>query len=256
MRFAGRSVLITGGARGIGYATAEAFLAEGARVTLAARTADRLRLAAATLGGGERVAIVEADVATVAGCERIAAAATAVHGGIDVLVTCAGNYETAPIDDMTEDLWDRTMAVHLKGTFFSVKASLPALRQAHGVVVTIGSDAGMLGLRGGWAAYCAAKAGIANLTRQLALDLAPDVRVNCVAPGPVGTEHLFDDLQAARYGGFEDAVDPVDALAATLPLRRIVEPAEVAEAVLFAASARSMTGAILSLDAGSTIGLP
>jgi 3-oxoacyl-[acyl-carrier protein] reductase len=122
--------------------------------------------------------------------------------------------------------------------------------------VTIASDAGLLGFRGGWAAYCAAKGGIVNLTRQLAVDLAPEVRVNAVAPGPVGTEHLYEDLAAAAYGGFEQAVDPVQALIDTLPMRRIVTPEEVADAVVFAASAPSMTGAILSLDAGTTIALP
>jgi NAD(P)-dependent dehydrogenase (short-subunit alcohol dehydrogenase family) len=256
MRFDDRSVLITGGARGIGFAAATAFLSEGAQVTIAARTTSRLEEARELLGGPERVATVEADVATVDGCNRAVEAALSAFAGIDVVVTCAGNYETAPIQEVTEDLWDRTMAVHLKGTFFTVKAALPALREKHGVVVTIASDAGILGIRGGWAAYCAAKGGIVNLTRSLALDLAPDVRVNSVAPGPVGTEHLYADLEAARYGGFEAASDPIEALAATVPLGRIILPEEVADAILFAASAPSMTGAILSLDGGTTIAIP
>jgi NAD(P)-dependent dehydrogenase (short-subunit alcohol dehydrogenase family) len=123
-------------------------------------------------------------------------------------------------------------------------------------VVTMASDAGLLGLRGGWAAYCAAMGGVVNLTRQLAVDLAPDVRVNAIAPGPVGTEHLYQDLSAAAYGGFEAATDAVQAVTDTLPLRRIVEPAEIARAVIFLAGMTSMTGAVLSVDAGTTIALP
>jgi NAD(P)-dependent dehydrogenase (short-subunit alcohol dehydrogenase family) len=118
------------------------------------------------------------------------------------------------------------------------------------------SDAGLLGLRGGWAAYCAAMGGVVNLTRQLAVDLAPDIRVNAVAPGPVGTERLYQDLSGAAYGGFEAATDAVQAVTETLPLRRIVEPEEIARAVFFLAGMTSMTGAVLSVDAGTTIALP
>lgn len=252
--FSGRSVLITGGAAGIGFAAAEAFSAAGARLTLASRSAERLADARQRLGG--EVAVVAADVAVVDDCRKIAQAAVDAHGGIDVLFTCAGNYDTLPLESMTEELWDRTLDTHVKGTFFCVQAAADALRSARGVVVTMASDAGVLGLRGGWAAYCAAKGAIVNLTRQLAVDLAPDVRVNCIAPGPVGTEHLYADLAGATYGGFEEVADPAAALAETVPLKKIIEPAEIARAVLFAASMPSMTGAILSVDGGTTIALP
>jgi NAD(P)-dependent dehydrogenase (short-subunit alcohol dehydrogenase family) len=118
------------------------------------------------------------------------------------------------------------------------------------------SDAGVAGLAGGWAAYCAAKGGVVNLVRQLALDLAPEVRVNCIAAGPVATDHLLEDLSAGTYGGIGHSDDPAKALAATLPLRRLITPEEVADAVVFVASSRSMTGAALGLDAGTTAGLP
>lgn len=249
-------MLITGGARGIGLATARLFLSFGATVTIGARTGARFELAVAELDAGDRLSVVAADVATVAGCEATVAAARRAFGRLDVLFTNAGNYEAAPIGTLTEELWDRTIDTHLKGTFFCVQAALPALSDARGCVVTMASDAGLLGFRGGWAAYCAAKGGIVNLTRQLAADLAPEVRVNAVAPGPVGTEHLYADLAENSYGGFEGAADPVQAVVDTLPLRRIITPEEVAEAVVFAASAPSMTGAILSLDAGTTIALP
>ncbi len=249
-------VLVTGGSRGIGLATATRFLEAGARVLIAGRSEKILKSAAERLGHGDRVRFVAADVSTVAGCDATVAAVLDAFGRLDVLFTNAGGYESAPLGEVTEQLWDQTIDTHLKGTFFCVQAAAPALRAARGCVVTMASDAGLLGFRGGWAAYCAAMGGVVNLTRQLAVDLAPDVRVNAVAPGPVGTERLYQDLSAAAYGGFEAATDAVQAVTDTLPLGRIVEPEEIARAVFFLAGMTSMTGSVLSVDAGTTIALP
>jgi NAD(P)-dependent dehydrogenase (short-subunit alcohol dehydrogenase family) len=251
-----RVVLITGGSRGIGFAAAELFAAAGAAVVIAGRDSGALSAAVTRLGHAERVRGVAADVSTVAGCEAAVASATESFGRLDVLFTNAGGYESAPLGSVTEELWDRTIDTHLKGTFFTVQAAAPALRAAGGCVVTMASDAGLLGMRGGWAAYCAAMGGVLNLTRQLALDLAPEVRVNAVAPGPVSTRTLLEDLTGGTYGGFEEAGDPVQAVAGTLPLRRLIEPGEIARAVEFLAGAESMTGAVLSVDGGTTIALP
>lgn len=98
--------------------------------------------------------------------------------------------------------------------------------------------------------------GVINLTRQLALDLAPDVRVNAVAPGPVATGTLYEQMTGGTYGGFEDSGDPVQALTATLPLGQLIDPGEIARAVAFLAGATSMTGSVLSVDAGTSIALP
>jgi NAD(P)-dependent dehydrogenase (short-subunit alcohol dehydrogenase family) len=254
MEWDGRVVLVTGGSRGIGLATATEFLEAGAGVVIAGRSEEILKSVVETLG--HRARGVVADVSTVAGCDAAVAAALDAFGRLDVLFTNAGNYESAPLGQVTEAMWDRTIDTHLKGTFFCVQAAAPALRAVRGCVVTMASDAGLLGFRGGWAAYCAAMGGVVNLTRQLAVDLAPDVRVNAVAPGPVGTEHLYQDLSAASYGGFEAATDAVQAVTDTLPLGRIAEPSEIARAVIFLAGMASMTGAVLSVDAGTTIALP
>ncbi|HYM49717.1 MAG TPA: SDR family oxidoreductase [Candidatus Limnocylindrales bacterium] len=252
--FQDKVVLITGGTRGIGRATARRFLEEGAAVVIVGRGRESLSAALASLDG--KVEGCAADVATVEGCRTAVAAARQSFGRLDVLFACAGSYEAAPIGAATEALWDRTMDTHAKGTFFCVQEAAPALRENGGCVITMASDAGLLGFRGGWAAYCAAMGAVVNLTRQLAIDLAPDVRVNGLAPGPVGTEHLYGDLKGGVYGGFENSRDPIQAVADTLPLKRIIEPGEIADAVLFLAGARSMTGSILSIDAGSTIALP
>ena len=252
----GRSALITGGSRGIGLATARLALSRGANVTIGGLEPERLEAAEAELEDGDRVATVAADVATVDGCRATVAAAGDAFGRLDILFTSAGDYGASPIDEVDEATWDRTIDTHLKGTFFSIQAALPMLLEAGGSVVTMASDAGVLGLRGGWAAYSAAKGGVVALTRQLAVDLAPAVRVNAVAPGPVATEHLFEDLADGSYGGLEGTDDPAAAIVDALPLKRLISPEEVAEAVLFLATNRSMTGAVLNLDAGTTAGLP
>ncbi len=251
-----RVVLITGGSRGIGLATAELFVSLGAAVVVAGRSPGALDAAVAHLGDPSRARGVLADVSTVAGCSAAVAAAVDGFGRLDVLFTNAGGYEAAPLGSVTEELWDQTIDTHLKGTFFTVQAAAPFLRDTSGCVVTMASDAGLLGMRGGWAAYCAAMGGVINLTRQLALDLAPDVRVNAVAPGPVATETLQEQMTSGDYGGFETAADPVQAVAATLPLGRLIDPGEIARAVAFLAGAESMTGAVLSVDGGTSVALP
>ncbi|TMK76535.1 MAG: SDR family oxidoreductase [Actinobacteria bacterium] len=146
---------------------------------------------------------------------------------------------------MTEELWDAIVDSNLKATFFCLQAALPALRRARGAVITMASDAGLLGVRGGCSVYGAAKAGIVNLTRQLALDLAPEVRVNCLAPGFIATEKLL-----AR----NDADAVVENLSDITPLRRLGTPDEVARAVIYVIEADFMTGATISLDGGITSG--
>jgi NAD(P)-dependent dehydrogenase (short-subunit alcohol dehydrogenase family) len=254
-----RVVLITGGSRGIGLATAARFMSSGAAVVVAGRRRQALDEAVARLGASAdagQVRAVVADVSTVAGCTAAVAAAVDEFGRLDVLFTNAGGYESAPLGAVTEQLWDETIDTHLKGTFFTVQAAAPFLRDSHGCVVTMASDAGLLGMRGGWAAYCAAMGGVLNLTRALALDLAPEVRVNAVAPGPVATETLNAQMTGGEYGGFESADDPLAALAGTLPLGRLIEPDEIARAVVFLAEATAMTGAVLSVDGGTSVALP
>ena len=237
MDFDDHVVLVTGGSRGIGLATATRFREAGARLVIAGRSEKILKSAAERVGHGDRVRWVAADVSTVAGCEATVQAALDAFGRLDVLFTNAGSYESAPLGEVTEQLWDQTIDTHLKGTFFCVQAAAPALRAARGAVVTMASDAGLLGFRGGWAAYCAAMGGVVNLTRQLAVDLAPDVRVNAVAPGPINTplvRGLSPEWRKAK--------------AAELPLGRFGEPEEVAAAIAFLCSDQA------SLFVGQTVG--
>jgi NAD(P)-dependent dehydrogenase (short-subunit alcohol dehydrogenase family) len=250
-----RAFLITGGSRGIGLATARRLLSDGASVIITGLDPERLDAARIALGGHSRIRAVVADAASVEDCKLAVEVSLEAFERLDGLFTNAGSYEATPLEQMTEEIWDTTLDTHLKGTFFAVQAAAGPLRITQGAVVTMASDAGILGYKGGWAAYCAAKGGIISLTRQLALDLAPDVRVNAIAPGPVATDHLRADL--ARLAGPDPAprTDPADALTAALPLKRMITPDEVADAVVFVFKAGAMTGSVLSLDAGSTAGL-
>jgi len=251
--FANKRVLVTGGTRGIGRATVAAFLKAGARVVINGRTAGSAAAAIAALGHGERLLAAPGDIATAAGCETVVGAAVAGLGGLDVLVNCAGVGKGGRIEDFDEAAWDAMLDINLKGTFFCIRAALAALRDSKGNIVNLASDAGLIGELG-LAVYCASKGGVVNMTRAMALELAPDVRVNCICPGYVDTDMV-------RRDGIERADDPVAAeraIANYAPLKRIATPGEIASAILYLASddALFVTGAAFQIDGGSTAGRP
>jgi NAD(P)-dependent dehydrogenase (short-subunit alcohol dehydrogenase family) len=203
------------------------------------------------LGNEDRLVAAPGDVASVAGCEAIAATAIEGLGGLDVLVNCAGVAKVGPIEEIDEAAWDQMLDINLKGTFFCIRASLAALRDSKGNIVNIASDAGLIG-DPTMAVYCASKGGVVNMTRAMALELAPDVRVNCVCPGYVDTDMV-------RRDEIEQASDPVameQELINTAPLKRIATPGEIATAIVYLASddARFVTGAAFQIDGGTTAG--
>jgi NAD(P)-dependent dehydrogenase (short-subunit alcohol dehydrogenase family) len=252
-----RAILITGAAGGIGRAAAERFLSLGDVVVLADISAQALAKAVAALSGeGRSVHAVRADVTVVADCERMVEEAVARRGRLDVLVNCAGVWVEGPTAQMTEEQWDRTIDVNLKGTFFACRYAIPHLERTQGCIVNLSSDAGLVGTAE-TAIYCASKGGVALLTRSLALELAPrGVRVNAVCPNDVDTPML--EGQARDYGG-GDPRAYLDALLAKYPQAdraRFIHPEEVAALIAFLASpeAAPITGACIPIDFGSTAG--
>ena len=250
-RFKGKSVLITGSSRGIGRAAAQAFLKEGARVAINGRTEKSVNEAIQFLSKQAGLIPAPGDIGTAGGCESVVNAAIDGLGGLDIMVNAAGILFTLPIEESTEEVWDQTLNINLKGTFFCSQYAIPALRKSGGNIVNVSSDAGLIGEKE-LSVYCASKGGVVNLTRAMALELAPDVRVNCVCPGYVDTDMIRRDY-------IDKADDPKaveDELNQYAPLKRMAKPEEVAEAILYLASdtAGYITGSALQIDGGTTAG--
>lgn len=241
----GRVAIVTGGASGIGAATVAAFAAAGARVVLADVDATRgAEVAAATGAEFQRVDV--ADATALAACVTGAAAR---HGRLDVLVSNAFAAGVGGVEQLPLGEWQRTLDVTLTPVFTGLAAAAPLMRaQGGGAIVNVASISGLGGDRG-LAAYNAAKAGVINLTRTAALELAPaGIRVNAVCPGLIDTPSLARAL--------ERRPQRAAVARAAVPLARFGRPEEVARAILFLASdaAAYVTGATLVVDGGLTAG--
>ena len=246
--FSGKCVLITGGARGIGLAAADRFAKDGAIVAI--NDLSHENLAAAAGAQPARFENVQGTVADKAGCEAIVDEAVRKLGGIDILVNCAGLYRQGASETFSEEEWDTTLDVNLKGTFFMTMAALPHLKARGGNVVNLASEAGLRGARLS-AVYCASKGGVVLLTKALALEYAPTVRINCICPGAVDTQMME---RVAEASGDADAY--MARMRDSYPLKRIARSQEIASAICYLASdaAANITGAALAIDGGSTAG--
>ena len=248
-----RVALITGGAGGMGRAIAERFLRDGDDVVLADVDAAGLQVVATAMPD---VATVEADLTVVAECARMVGEVLALHGALDVLVNAAGVWVEGNSWEMTEEQWDRTIGVNLKGTFFTSRYAIPELIRSEGCIVNISSDSG-LGGNPGCAIYNASKFGVNGVTKSLALELAPHgVRVNAVCPADVDTPMLSG--QARDFGG-ADEEGYLRSLLAKMPQgarARFIRPDEIASLVAFLASAEAtpITGACVPVEWGVLAG--
>ncbi|MGC4958611.1 SDR family NAD(P)-dependent oxidoreductase [Actinomadura citrea] len=248
MPFDGKIVLITGGAGGIGRATAHAFAREGATVVLAGRDAAALAEAVKEIGPG-RADHVVADVADPASAAGMVEAVAGRHGGLHVAVNNAGIFSaTGPVADIDATAWNDVLAVNLTGVFLSMKHEIAHMR-AHGggAIVNVASNIGAHGRRPGLAAYAASKAAVSVLTRTAALDhVADGVRVNAVSPGATDTP------MSLRPG--ETPAERAERMRAAAPSGRVADTAEVAETILWLASDASshVVGHDLVVDGGVT----
>jgi NAD(P)-dependent dehydrogenase (short-subunit alcohol dehydrogenase family) len=200
--------------------------------------------------GGKNMIAAPGDLSSVAGCEAVASSAFEGLGGLDCLINNAGIYAVAAMEDSDEALWDSMHNINVKGTFFTSRAVLPALRAANGSIVNLGSSAGLAG-SALTTAYCATKGAIVNLTRAMAQELAPDIRVNCVCPAVIATEMGAQNLEIYDKDGAT-----IENLSEWYPLKRIGTAEEVAGAILFLCSpaAAFMTGSMLTMDGGALSG--
>jgi len=245
-------VMVSGAGGGIGRATVGRFAAAGWRV--AALDLDRRMLA--SLEDPAVIARLHCDVRSAAACRAAVAQAVASAGRIDALVNAAGVWREGPVEECSEADFDAVVDVNLKGTFFAIRAAIPALIETKGSVVAISSDYGLVGGPGA-AIYCASKFGVNGIVRSVALELASHgVRVNSVCPCDVDTPMLAG--QARDYGGGDERAY-FDALLAHLPQggrARFITPEEIAAAVWYLASpeAAPITGVTLPIEWGVTAG--
>jgi len=243
----GRVALVTGGGRGLGRAVAEAFAAEGAKVAVGyVRDADAAGEAVRAIRSrfGTEAVPLRADVAVAGEVRALFDGAERALGPVDVLVNNAGLWPRAYVKDMAEEEWARVLGVNLTGPFLACREAVRrwlAAKRA-GCIVNVTSQAAYYGATSGHAHYAAAKAGLANLTISLARETAPHgIRVNAVAPGLM------------RTGMVEEAMaEDGERYLKRIPLGRLAEPAEVAAAVVFLASARAgyVTGATFDVNGG------
>jgi 3-oxoacyl-[acyl-carrier protein] reductase len=245
---AGRRALVTGASSGIGLGAAEALLAQGAQVAVHWRSN---RAAADALAGRHpgRAFPIQAELGTEAGCVAAVREAAAAMGGLDLLVHSAGIWNDGPIATLTAARLEEIFRVNAFSAFYLVRDALPHLRAgpARGAVVFVGSTAGERG-EAGHSHYAATKGALQSLAMSLAVELAPEVRVNLVSPGWVRTPMTEPDLES----------DVGRAIVATLPNRRVAEVEDVVHAILYLASEASghLLGADLGVSGGALLVVP
>ncbi len=252
MRFQGKVVLITGAGVGIGRAAAVRFGKEGAKVAINSLTPTNgqqtLRLLQEARGQG---IYIQGDVSITADARRIVEETVKAFGRIDILVNNAGIVLPGRVDNISEEDWDRTIAVNLKGVYLVSKYTIPEMRKIGGGVIVL--NASVVAIKGvkDRGAYTASKGGVLALTKAMAADyLSENIRVNCVCPGTTYTPSLERRIQA-----FADPEKARVDFIARQPMGRLGKDEEIAAAILFAASdeAAFMTGANIAIDGGMTI---
>jgi pteridine reductase len=237
----GKAALVTGAGRRVGRAIALALGRAGMRVGIhfnGSRSEAEATLAALRAGSGDG-ALLQANLADRAAARGLVDAAVAALGGLDLIVLSAASFERVVLEDIDDDAWDRTLSLNLSSQFALAQRALPALRAARGSIVFITCSSATTPFRN-HLPYVVAKGGLKHLMRTLSLEVAPDVRVNAVAPGTVLPPESLD-------------AKVVERLAASVPLARTGSAEDVAEAVVYLARAPFVTGQEIAVDGGRSV---
>lgn len=252
MRLAGKTAIITGAGSGIGEASALLFAEEGARVLCVDLAADSAQRTADTIRGqGGQAEACQADVRSFADAQRTVKFALEAFGDFDILFNNAGTGVRKPVHELSEGEWDLVLDTNLKSVFLCSKAALPHLMErGAGNIINTASTFALLASPN-YPAYCASKGGVLMLTKQMALDYGPAIRVNCICPGATDTPRMRRNI--------DEAPDPAARMAGLNQLNRVMgrlaQPREIAQAALYLASDESgfVTGSALVVDGGQTI---
>ena len=256
MSMRGKIALVTGGSTGIGLASALALAKAGAKVALCSHDPATLEPALAQVRRHGDALAARADVTSAPDMEHLVEATVNAFGGLDFLVNSAGIQTYGTVVDTSEELWDRTLAVNLKGAYLAARAAIPRMiEHGGGAIVNVSSVQG-IACQTGVAAYAASKGALNALTRAMALDhAAQGIRVNAVCPGSVETPMLRHSADLFKGGATVEAT--LEGWGRMHPLGRIASPAEVAEVIVFLLSERAsfMTGAEVRVDGGLLAGI-
>ena len=245
-----RVAIVTGGSRGIGRATVQRLAEAGAHVIV--NFIYHSQEAAAAVGEARELGVqaiaFQGDISQSSVADAVVDRALSCFGKIDLVVANAGIWDGAPVEQMRDEVWDKVMNQNLRGTWTICRAAVPALKQQdHGAIVIVSSTAGQRG-EAGYSNYVASKGGQISFAKSLAIELAPGIRVNCIAPGWVDTE-LNDPVFGPGSNGYKHEVEQ------GIPLQRIALADDVAAGIVFLGSdwARHITGEVLNVNGGSVL---
>ena len=244
--FKGKAAIVTGSSRGVGKATAIRLAEAGANVVInyLSRHAEADEVVAECQAKGVEAIAVQADTSDFAESQKLAKAAIDKFGGIDLLVLNAGVWDGAPIDEMSEELWNKVINTNLKSAWAMTKACVPSMKKRpSAAIVMVSSTSGQRG-EANYSNYSASKGGMISFTKALATELAPRIRVNCVAPGWIDTAMVRPVMEDKEY---------LESVLNTIPLHRMATTDDVALSICFLLSdwSRHITGEILNINGGS-----
>jgi meso-butanediol dehydrogenase/(S,S)-butanediol dehydrogenase/diacetyl reductase len=248
MKLKDKVAIVTGAGAGIGEATARLFALEGASVVCNSISDSASKVVAGILQDKGTATFVQGDVSDVKAAQQIVNTAIDTYGKLDILVNNAGIVLPGPVDEMSLEDWERTMAVNVRGVYLLSKYAVPHLRKTRGVIVNTSSVLALKGVKNR-AAYSASKGAVVSLTKAMAADYMEDgIRVNCICPGTIDTPSL-----AYRLSQYPDPAAARQQFIARQPMGRFGTSEEIAEGILYLALAEFASGISLSVDGGMTI---